>query len=351
MKILHVIFSLQIGGAETMLVDILNEQVETSHSVALVIINDDYNPQLINRINPKVKITKLARKKGYNSLWVAAKMHLYLFKKKPDIIHFHDHTGIRFLLDRTQYRTVLTLHTLGLDSRNWHKYSKLCAISKTVQEDVFKRSKIEAKLIYNGIHLEKIRKKITTEQHFRIVQVGRLDDEIKAQSVLIKAVGILQEQYPDIPISVDFIGGGASLELLRNLVVDLDVRNISFLGAKDREFIYKELANYDLFVQPSNIEGFGLTIAEALAANVKVLISNLEGPMEVVDGGKYGTIFETGNFADCARKIEDILIDGKTQIDEESKDNYITENFDIRRTASNYIDLYEKIIANSEKSV
>ena len=58
MKILHVIFSLQIGGSETMLVDILNEQVETSHSVGLVIINDDYNPELIKKINPKVKITR-----------------------------------------------------------------------------------------------------------------------------------------------------------------------------------------------------------------------------------------------------------------------------------------------------
>lgn len=345
MRIIHVIFSLQIGGAETMLVDILNEQVETSHSIALVIINDDYNPELINRISPKVKITRLGRKKGYNSLWVAAKINLFMLRAKPDVIHFHDHTGVNFLLNRTRYITLLTLHTLRLDDCNWFKYSKLCAISKTVQDDVFKRSKIKSELIYNGIHLERVRRKTTAEQHFRIIQVGRLDDTIKAQSVLIRAVHILQEKYADIPISLDFIGGGASLDLLQDLVVDLGVKRVSFLGAKDREFIYSELSNYDLFVQPSNIEGFGLTIAEALAANVEVLISNLEGPMEVIDGGKYGTIFKVGDFEDCARKIEDILINNATSIDEARKNKYLADSFDIRKTALNYIDLYKKTIA------
>ena len=45
---------------------------------------------------------------------------------------------------------------------------------------------------------------------------------------------------------------------------------ISFLGSKDTHYIEQHLKDYDLLVQPSRIEGFGLTVAEAMAAKVPV---------------------------------------------------------------------------------
>lgn len=344
MKIIHVIFSLKIGGSETMLVDILNEQAKTSNSIELIIINDEYNAMLIEKISPRVEITKLGRKKGYNSLWVAVKMNLLLLRRHPDVVHFHDHTGINFLLNKKRYKTLLTLHAMNIDSSNWHKYSCLCAISKAVQKDIRSRSGLGSILIYNGIKLADIKRKESENFGSRIILVGRLDDTIKGQSVLIKAVSILQDKYPESPFSVDIIGEGPSLGYLQELASSLSVNNVSFLGAKDRAFIYKELANYDLFVQPSNEEGFGLTIAEALAANIPVLISNLDGPQEVIDNGKYGERFEAGNSEHCAQKIESILICRQFNIDKNSKDKYISEKFDIHKTAMNYICLYRKVI-------
>lgn len=54
---------------------------------------------------------------------------------------------------------------------------------------------------------------------------------------------------------------------------------------KNQEWIYHNLCNFDLFIQPSRFEGFGLTVAEAIAAKVTVLVSNIQGPMEIIDDG------------------------------------------------------------------
>ena len=77
------------------------------------------------------------------------------------------------------------------------------------------------------------------------------------------------------------------------MVQNLHLENeVVFEGLKDQSWVYQNLCNYDLFIQPSRYEGFGLTVAEAIAAKVPVLVSNIEGPLEIIDGGRLGMSFE-----------------------------------------------------------
>lgn len=54
MHILHVQFSFTTGGTETMLVDIINEQIKTNE-VSLLVINDKCNKVLLDKIDSRVK--------------------------------------------------------------------------------------------------------------------------------------------------------------------------------------------------------------------------------------------------------------------------------------------------------
>ena len=61
---------------------------------------------------------------------------------------------------------------------------------------------------------------------------------------------------------------------------------------KPQPYIVEHMADYDLLVQPSRWEGFGLTVAEAMAAKVLVSVSEGQGPAEVTCGYFYGWIFD-----------------------------------------------------------
>ena len=65
--------------------------------------------------------------------------------------------------------------------------------------------------------------------------------------------------------------------------------------------------SYDLLVQPSRYEGFGLTVVEGMAAGVPVLVSDIEGPMEVIDKGRHGFAFRSEDFHDCGDRMMEIM--------------------------------------------
>ena len=119
---------------------------------------------------------------------------------------------------------------------------------------------------------------------------------------------------------------------------------VYFAGAKSRDWIYKNLCNYDLYIQPSLSEGFGLTIAEAMAAKVPVIVSNLEGPMEVISQGQLGCYFESGNYIDLANKIEEYFNKKKNTQQIEDAYTYTKEHYDVKKTAKRYLVEYQKVI-------
>jgi glycosyltransferase involved in cell wall biosynthesis len=139
------------------------------------------------------------------------------------------------------------------------------------------------------------------------VQVSRLDHEIKGQHILIEALKILIYELNFKNVCVDFIGDGKSKNFLEKIVKEYQLDEfVNFLGNRDRIYIYENLKNYNLLIQPSLNEGFGLTITEAMAAKIPVLVSNSGGLPEIVDEGNFGRIFKSGNFEHCANEVLNI---------------------------------------------
>lgn len=343
MRIVHLNWSLGTGGTETMMVDIANEQARLGHDVSIVCLNDLIFKPICEKVSSGVKFYCLNRKPKSKGLIAVIKMNLLLYKLKPDILHVHPNSLIR-LVKFGSYKTIRTIHSTQGDGKDSHLFSQLCFISEGVRQHSIKQG-YDGTVVYNGIVCDSIKQKQkynTTPKILRIVQIGRLED-FKGQYILLKAIAKLKAKGFN-RYHVDFIGEGPFESNLKKLVRQLDLSDeVNFLGLRDRNYVYEHICDYDLFVQPSTSEGFGLTIAEAMAACVPVITSNLDGPMEVIDHGRFGLYFESGN----PDALASILYDFNPldlPYDIEGAREYVYDNFSIQRTAARYIDIYKETI-------
>ena len=349
MRIAHLIWSLGIGGAQTMLADIVNIQVQKGHEVGIFVLDSLISNTIINKLDSRVKVFYMGRRRDHKNIMPFIRLNLELWRYKPDIIHSHAGKLINALL--TNVPKVATIHNTNLNINNYKKYQKLYAISLAVNDDWINRGGKNTIIIENGIPINLIKQKnvwhITDDIH--IVQVSRIFFQQKRQDLIVQALAKIKEMYNNHKIRrkciLHFVGSGVDFDRLRRLVKDLGVEDfVVFEGQKDRSWIYEHLCDFDLFVQASDFEGFGLTVAEACAAKLPVLVSDIQGPLEIIDGGKLGLTFKKGDADDLALQMSK-FINGEydyTLIEKAYK--RITQKYSIEETVQKYIDEYHKVI-------
>lgn len=346
MRILHITFTFGYGGIETMLVNIANAQKEMGHDVAIIVIEDVVAQELVDRLHSGIRVY-YAHRKQKKDLMALGRVNYFVWKENPDAIHLHSSTAYRLLLCPKHKRIAnSTLHDMpnAENTRFIEQVPKCFAISQSVHNALLEYKGVESVVNLNGIIPECICNKKTSANTgvLRIVQVSRLEHKKKGQDILIKACGVLMSKGIE-NFHVDFIGDGDSLSYLQQLSKLCGVSDhISFLGAKEQNYIFQHLCDYDLFVQPSRFEGFGLTVAEAMAAKTPVLVSSGDGPEEVVDHGRYGYLFDKGNHVDLAKKLEDIINNGYDANMVDCAYQRALDLYNIKVTARNYINQYIK---------
>lgn len=361
MKIVHIFWGLGYGGIETMLINIANAQAHYGADVHIVLINKLYEQTLLDGIDSSVKVYTLNRKLGSKRLGFILRLNKKLNSIDPDRIHLHGPEFYGMLLSRKfRYEASLTLHALPVSSVRykaffsmwltnitfgfWNgeqlvkKIPKLFSISSAVKDAFKEKYGVDSIVIFNGIRTDRFEQKSDFNlSSFRIVQISRLDHENKGQDLLIKAVSRLNGL-----VDVTFIGDGESMGYLKELTIQLHVEKyVHFLGKQSQAYIVNHLKDYGLFVQPSRKEGFGLTVAEAMAAKVPVLVSSGQGPAEVTENDKFGWTFENGNIDDLASKINYIFEHySEAALKVEAAYEHVRKNYDVSITAKKYIESY-----------
>ena len=342
MKIVHIHWSLKTGGTENMLVDIVNEQI-LEHEISIIIINESINEDILNSIDKKCKVYFCKRKIGSKNILPIIRLNFYIYTINPDIIHIHAPGIVNFIVSNKI--KVRTIHSTLNKSDEFNKYKALYAISDAVR-DFTKKQGFESISIPNGINFKHIKTNIKEKpsKTIKIIQVSRLNHIEKGQDILLEAFNIIKKKQIYNNVELYFIGEGTSRQYLENLTKQYNLQSsVHFEGNKSRDYIYNNLCKFNLFVQPSRSEGFGLTIAEAMAAKVPVIVSNIEGPMEVIGNGKYGYYFKTEDVEDLANKIELALNTDNSSMTEKAY-NHVTNTYGINITAEHYIKEYRKIL-------
>lgn len=345
MKIVHCIFSFNTGGAELMLCDIIRRQ-SVDNNVTLIVVNKEYDQTLLTTLPNNVKVILMNRTPSSKNPAFVIKLNYLLRQLKPDIVHVHSYQ-LPGIIWRMRQKVLYTVHTVGIPMKYSRKLRGVIAISKAVEADITGRCKCKIYTVPNGIELEEIARKSDYQltDKFRVVQIARLDQAKKGQDLLIEAVAVLKSKGIN-NIQVDFIGEGSSASSLKEIAEKLEISDrINFLGKKDRKYIYSHLKDYDLMCHPARYEGFGLVIAEGMAAGLPVLVSDEGGPLEIIKHGEFGYYFKNGNLGNLIEKLKSLISEYHSAVEKVGRaKDYVSQNYSVKRMVEEYNAIYSKCI-------
>ena len=144
-----------------------------------------------------------------------------------------------------------------------------------------------------------------SDNEFLIGTVGSLYP-VKGHTYLLKAIAIIKKSIPNVKAII--VGKGYLLGKLKEEASSLNLNSdIQFLGF--REDIPKLIQSMDVFVLSSLSEGHPLSLLEAMASQIPVVVTDVGGLKEVVEDGRNGCIVSPNNPQALADKIIMLLID------------------------------------------
>ncbi|MCL5407350.1 MAG: glycosyltransferase family 4 protein [Patescibacteria group bacterium] len=246
---------------------------------------------------------------------------------KPNLIHVHGtRAGLLGRLAAIGLKFPL-IYTEHLWTRDYHLSSHLenilqitglwfldmftdqnIAVSQAVKDFMVESQVSRAEkitVIYNAISPSKKKAKIFSGKDVTLGTVGTLNLQ-KGIQHLISAMPKIIKEFPKTKLVI--VGEGFYKDHLKELVRKMKLsRSVTFTGfAKDIE---EEMINFDIYVQPSISESFGLAIVQAMDLGLPVVATNTGGIPEVVTTGKTGLLVEAASPSALTSAILTLLRD------------------------------------------
>ena len=359
LKVLHIINWLATGGAEKLVVETLplyNQQEDLKADLALLDATQYPFYKEFKSDASQIKIVELSKGSVYNPMLILKILPLL---KQYHIIHVHLFPALYWvaiakMLSFSEVKLVFTEHSTGnrrlqnplfriIDKFIYRAYSKIICISPEVKNQIENLLKIpndRLVVVNNGINLRKIKSiKAHQREDFGyvaedciIVMVAGFRIE-KDHETLIASLKYLPANYKLL-----LVGDGYRRTEIENYIQKLNLSNrITLLGI--RSDVYALLKMSDIAVLSSHWEGFGLAAAEAMAAEIPVIASNVDGLAQVVENG--GVLFEKGNVKELAEKIKMIAEVEGLQEEYVRIGQKKVLNYDIQKMVDSTVEIYK----------
>ncbi|MGC9454361.1 MAG: glycosyltransferase [Phycisphaerae bacterium] len=280
-----------------------------------------------------VKTTSLGVRGRWDLLAMRRLVHL-LRTERIDLLHTHlfhaDLVGRPAAQMANVPRLVHTVHVIERRFRPWqYAYARfaagwcdrIVAVSQSVRRYHRLRSGLPEwryNVIPNGIDAEAYAADADLRREFRrrlrippeevlLAFVGRLDRQ-KGIDTLLAAISHLGARGR--PVSVVIAGDGPKRFIVENFIAHGEGgRSTRWLGFV--EDVQPVLSAADIFLMPSRWEGFGLAAAEAMAAGLPVIATDLPPLREFIEHGRTGLLIEPENAVALTDAIEKLLGDAE----------------------------------------
>jgi glycosyltransferase involved in cell wall biosynthesis len=313
MKIVHVVYSLEVGGAEVLVSQLCRLQRAEGHEVfifaysQLGVIGEALEADGFSLYVP-----------GEAKPWVTMYRYFKRFQAiRPDVVHCHNVApttqgviparlaGVPCVIS-TRHRLELHPYNYWAEAQfnlmgwfcNW--VTGICEVTcdNVRRGPLARKSKIV--LVYNGT--SPVRRVETNElgkRGFTIVFVGRLAPE-KSLGTLIRAVSIARQQLPELVFWI--VGDGRSRKDLEALVAELGVgEHVRFWGQRTDTPQFFSAA--DAFVMSSISEGLPMSLLESMSLGTPAILTDVDGMGEILRLTGGGILVPVGDAEAMAQAI------------------------------------------------
>jgi len=172
--------------------------------------------------------------------------------------------------------------------------------------------------------------------------LGRMDEPRKGLPVLLKAFDLLAGQRPKLRLLI--AGPGDAGEQQGKLPAALRDRAV-FLGEVTEEEKIRVLHSVDVFCSPNTGgESFGIVTAEAMAAGMPIVASDIEAFRQVLRDGRAGELFAAGDPADLARVAARLLDDPARRAELSVAALAAVADYDWAVVAREVVSVYETVV-------
>ena len=326
-KILFSAYSLEVGGIETALVDLVNYLYNLNYDITIVL--EKKAGELLNKLNENITVIEYSP--SYNKLFgkiINAKKRIEFIKKYKNKFNasfaYATYCKMASFTARTASENCsLWVHGSYLDifknnvaeykqffeSLNINEFKNIIFVSEKSKQEFEKIfNKANTLVCNNIINYERIqtlaKEKIDLKKSntYTFLYVGRITEESKKVSRIIETVKILKNKNINFRIIV--IGDGKDLKKIKEEAVSNHLENnIMFAGKISNPYPYFKISDALLLV--SENEGYPVVYNEARVLQLPILTTNVsDSPTDIE--GKYGIVCNQ-NVQDIAEKMEELI--------------------------------------------
>lgn len=367
-SVMHVIYSLDAGGAEAVVANFAKYHNNNIFRYIICVISggEFYKNEIIKS---KAKFYNLAKSKNLINFCFLIKFIRIIKNEKVCILHLHNLSpsfwgtlaglisGVKVIL-RTEHNILLEgkncekklknfcRRWLGIFQKRIICVSNQVLASHTEKDKIFRKKYIK---IYNGIDISKFSNKscVDYRKQFHlpkdstlIGKVARLTDQ-KGHEYILEAAKIIIERNPKVFFLI--IGDGPKKQKLIKLAESMNLlNNVLFIGK--RADVPNILKSIDIFVLSSLWEGFPMTIIEAMASGLPIIVTDVGGNSEAVKNGTNGILIPPKNSKELANAVFKLLenIELRKKMGKKSRE-IVTKKFTalqmVKKTENQYLKL------------
>ena len=347
-KIIHLMTSLKLGGAESLVIELSRLQRKNGLNVEIISLGNDSDHFAEKAKTYDIPVSCL----NQMNIW-QRNLALYRRFAEADVVHIHSPWGLRHsffaLLLQRNPRVIYTRHGNGYYAnvvwRNIHALleGRIHAITfvSAAGPKIFQRwhqwPEEKIHVIENGVAIpDNIKTPVSIPHKLRLGSVGRMV-ALKSQDDLLKAASLLSTENRTA-IEIHFFGNGECEAELRNLSHEKQLPAIFHGSVSDINYIYDHI---DVLIVTSQNEGLSMAIMEAMARRITVIATEVGGNPSLVKDRQNGFLIPYGKPEQLAKCIEQLLV--KPELLTQFGDNglqRIRNEYSLEKTAEAYSELY-----------